>query len=63
MTPEHEKLRDLCRQAVCEKDVNKLLKVFLELDRMTEREQRRSVLTKPLERSGESAVKKHSETQ
>jgi hypothetical protein len=29
---------------MCEKDVNKLLKIFLELDRATEREQRRERL-------------------
>ena len=40
MTPQDEKhWRDLCWQAMNENNVNKLLKIFLELDRATEREQ------------------------
>jgi hypothetical protein len=40
MTPQDEKhWRDLCWQAMNEHNVNKLLEIFLELDRATEREQ------------------------
>jgi len=46
---EEKKWRDLCQQALCEKDVDKLLKLFLALDRTAEREQRR--LAKPLGRA------------
>jgi hypothetical protein len=41
VTLEHEKWRKLCRQAIIENDIDKLLKIFIELDRATEREQRR----------------------
>jgi hypothetical protein len=37
--------RDLCWEAMHEKDVNKLLLIFLELDRATERKQLMEVFT------------------
>jgi len=37
--------RDLCREAMHEKDVNKLLMIFLELDRATERTELKEVFT------------------
>ena len=40
-----EKWRDLCWQAMHEKDVNKLLVIFLELDRATEGKQLMEVFT------------------
>jgi hypothetical protein len=39
---EEQKWRDLCQQAMAENDVNRLLQIYLELDRATERQQRRS---------------------
>jgi len=36
-----EMLRDLCRQAMSEEDLTKLLSIFLALDQAVEREQRR----------------------
>jgi hypothetical protein len=54
---EHEKrLRDLCRRAACETDVDKLLMLFLELDRTAERGQQRVFLARPLEATGRPPV-------
>lgn len=50
---EHERrLHDLCRRAACETDVNKLLMLFLELDRTAEPEQQRIFSAGPLEEAG-----------
>ncbi|MGC1646741.1 MAG: hypothetical protein WA741_13000 [Candidatus Sulfotelmatobacter sp.] len=40
-----QKWRDLCWEAMHEKDVNKLLMIFLELDRATEGKQLMEVFT------------------
>jgi hypothetical protein len=40
-----ERLRDLCRQAMSEEDLTKLLSIFLELDQAVEQEQRRIART------------------
>ena len=40
---EEQRWRDLCQQAVCEKDLTKLLKIFLDLNRAAQREQRRKL--------------------
>jgi hypothetical protein len=40
-----QELGDLCREAMHEKDVNKLLMIFLELDRATEGEHLMEVFT------------------
>ena len=40
-----ERWRDLCWEAMHEKDVNKLLMIFLELDRATEGKQLMEVFT------------------
>jgi len=47
-----KRLRDLCRRAARETDVNKLLVLFLELDRTAEQEQQSMFVAKPLENSG-----------
>jgi hypothetical protein len=39
MPTDENQLRDLCRQAMNESDADKLLRIFLELDRATRREQ------------------------
>jgi len=44
VTIDDEKWRELCSEAIVEKDVNKLFKLFVELDRANEREQRRRSL-------------------
>jgi hypothetical protein len=36
VTLQDQQWHDLCREAMSEKDVNKLLEIFLELDRATE---------------------------
>lgn len=41
MTIDYMKWRELCSEAILEKDVNKLFRLFVELDRRSEREQRR----------------------
>jgi hypothetical protein len=51
---EEQKWRALCRKAMLENDVNKLLDIFVALDRATEREQRRNRLSKRFESSSES---------
>jgi len=44
MTVEEEKKwRDLCQQAMCERDVAKLLSLFLEINRLEERQSSRTV--------------------
>lgn len=44
MSIDYTKWRELCSDAIVEKDVNKLFKLFVELDRGSEREQRRRSL-------------------
>lgn len=60
VTFEDQKWRELCREAMLENDVNKLLRIFLELDRATEREQRRRRLSKRLESILGSDLEGHS---
>jgi hypothetical protein len=61
---EYEKrLHDLCRRAACETDVDKLLMLFLELDRTAERGQQRMLLARPLEAAGRPSVEERSEAQ
>ena len=61
---EHEKrLHDLCRRAACETDVNKLLMLFLELDRTAEPEQQRMFSAGPLKEAGRPAWEECSEAQ
>ncbi len=43
-----ERWRDLCWEAMHEKDVNKLLTIFLELDRATEDKQLMEVFTETI---------------
>lgn len=38
---EEKKWRDLCQQAICERDVSRLLSLFLEINRLEERQGRR----------------------
>jgi hypothetical protein len=45
VTLQDQEWRDLCREAMHEKDVNKLLMIFLELDRATEGEHLMEVFT------------------
>lgn len=45
MTVQDQEWRDLCREAMHQKDVNKLLMIFLELDRATEGKQLMEVFT------------------
>ena len=59
VTFEDQKWRELCREAMLENDVNKLLKIFLELDRATEREQRRRRLSKRRESILKSDLEGH----
>lgn len=49
MTLDHQKWRNLCQEAIREHDVNKLLRIYLKLDRMAEREQQHRSLGKPPE--------------
>jgi len=61
---EHEKrLHDLCQRAACETDVDKLLMLFLELDRTAERGQQRMFLARPLDAVGRPVLEKRSEAQ
>jgi len=41
MTIDYMKWRELCSEAILEKDVNMLFRLFVELDRRSEREQQR----------------------
>jgi hypothetical protein len=57
---EEQKWRNLCREAMRENDVNKLLRIYLELDRAAareERERRRSILANPLDVHGNPSLK------
>jgi len=49
---QEKRLRDLCRRAARETDVNKLLVLFLELDRTAEQEQQPMFSSRPLEHTG-----------
>jgi hypothetical protein len=57
-----ERWRDLCWEAMHEKDVNKLLTIFLELDRATEGKQLMEVFTETYESTGKSKRKKTGQT-
>ena len=49
---QEKRLRDLCRRAARETDVNKLLVLFLELDRTAEQEPQPMFSARPLEHTG-----------
>lgn len=60
---QEKRLRDLCRRAARETDVNKLLVLFLELDRTADEEQQRMFLARPLEHTGWPASEERSQAQ
>jgi hypothetical protein len=60
---QEKRLHDLCRRAARETDVNKLLALFLELDRTAAQEQQRMFLARPLEGTGWLASEERSEAQ
>ena len=60
---QQKRLRDLCRRAARETDVNKLLVLFLELDRTAAEEQQRMLLARPLEQPGWLASEERSQAQ
>jgi Trp operon repressor len=63
MTPQDEKKwRDLCHQAMNQNDVNQLLKIFLELDRATEREQRAQILSEAVRQHRQIGLEGHTGT-
>jgi len=51
ITRQEKNVHDLCRQAVCEKDIDKLLQIFLTLHRMAELQPQRMTVAKPMERA------------
>jgi len=57
-----QELGDLCREAMHEKDVNKLLMILLELDRATEGEHSMEVLQRPSESTGKMNWKETGQT-
>ncbi|HTS58673.1 MAG TPA: hypothetical protein VMH03_14085 [Terriglobales bacterium] len=60
---QENRLRELCRRAARETDVNKLLVLFLELDRTAEQEQQPMFLARPLEHTGWLASEEHPQAQ
>ena len=59
MTIDYMKWRELCSEAILEKDVNKLFRLFVELDRGSEREQRRRILFEHAESPTRSDPEQH----